>query len=374
MPGVVAATPPDLNIPPSQHKVDVSIIDTTAVITNMPTGLFMTPAIPGFDTFQAPCYGFLIKHSNPDKPSKYDHLLFDLGVRKDWQNGPKVMVDQQKQVGYGLKVDNDVAGILRENGDDPAKVGGIIWSHYHFDHTGDPSTFPPSTDLIVGPGFIARFVPGYPTVPDSSVDERAWKDRHLREIDFETEGQGLKLGGYKALDFYGDGSFFLIDSPGHATGHMCGLARTSANPPEFIVMGGDIAHHGGEFRPTKWLPLPENVQPSPLVAPYAKFASVCPGSLFEAIHPKKSSTEPFMLANGPIHDDAGVAVESLEKFTEFDAQENVFAMIAHDRSLLDVVEFYPKHANGWREKGWKEQGRWRFLKDFNTSVETKEAE
>ncbi len=132
MPGVVAATPPDLNIPPSQHTVDVSIIDTTAVITNMPTGLFMTPAIPGFDTFQAPCYGFLIKHSNPEKPSKYDHLLFDLGVRKDWQNGPKVMVDQQKQVGYGIKVDNDVAGILRENGDDPAKVGGIIWSHYHF--------------------------------------------------------------------------------------------------------------------------------------------------------------------------------------------------------------------------------------------------
>lgn len=80
-----------------------------------------------------------------------------------------------------------------------------------------------------------------------------------------------------------------------------------------------------------------------------------------------------MLANGPIHDDAGVAVESLERFTEFDAQDNVFAMIAHDRSLLDVVECYPKPANGWRQKGWKEQGRWRFLTDFDTSVETKEA-
>ncbi|TKA65209.1 hypothetical protein B0A55_09010 [Friedmanniomyces simplex] len=361
MPRVAAAPPPDLNIPPSQHTVNVSFIDTTGVVGDMPASLFMTPPIPGFNSLQAPCYSFLIKHRNSDKPSKYDHLLFDLGIRKDFENGPKVVVDQQKQVKYSVKVEKNVVDILREHGDDPAKIGGIIWSHYHFDRIGDPSTFPTSTDLIVGPGFKARFVPGYPTVPDTPVPESAWKDRHLREIDFETEGQGLQIGGYKAFDFYGDGSFYLIDSPGHATGHVCGLARTSADPPEFIIMGGDIAHHGGEFRPTKWLPLPDDIQPSPLVAPYAKAASVCPGSLFEAIHPKRSSTEPYMLPNGPIHDNAETAVESLDKFTEFDAQENVFAMIAHDESLLDVVEFYPKPANGWREKGWKEQGRWRFL-------------
>jgi hypothetical protein len=36
-------------------------------------------------------------------------------------------------------------------------------SHWHFDHTGDPSGFPPSVDLIVGPGFKDAFLPGYPT-------------------------------------------------------------------------------------------------------------------------------------------------------------------------------------------------------------------
>ena len=224
--------------------------------------------------------------------------------------------------------------------------------------------------MIVGPSFKDRFVPGYPTVPDSSVHEGAWEGRNLREIDFKTEGRGLTIGRYNAFDFYDDGSFYLIDSPGHATGHICGLARTSADPPEFIIMGGDIAHHGGEFRPTKWLPIPDDIQPSPLVAPYSRSAPVCPGSVFEAIHPNPGSNEPYMQPKGPIHDDTEGVIVSLEKFTEFDAQDNIFAMIAHDGSLLDVVDFYPKPANEWRKKGWKEQGKWRFLRDFNTTVET----
>lgn len=321
----------------------------------------------GHEKLQACCYSFLIKHNSPDGTDKYDHLLFDLGIRKDFENSPKAIVDRVKHGGFDVKVEKNVADILQSNGDDPKKVGGIIWSHYHWDHTGDPATFPPSTDLIVGPGFKDRFVPGWPTNEDCPVDEGAYKDRNLREIDFTTEGKGLKLGQYEAFDFYGDGSFYLVNSPGHATGHICSLARTSADPPEFIIMGGDIAHHGGEFRPTQWLPLPENIEPNPTVAPYTKNAPVCPGSMFEAVHPEKSSTKPFTQPNGPIHDDKVKSVESLAKFQEFDAQDNVLAMIAHDSTLYDIVDFYPKPANGWRQEGWKEQGRWRFLNDFDTS-------
>ncbi|KAK6398241.1 hypothetical protein LTR65_003321 [Meristemomyces frigidus] len=359
-----AQPPPELNIPHSQHTVDVSIIDTTGYVSNLPIEAFMKPSIPGYDLMEdVPCYSFLVEHNNPEAKSKYDHLLFDLGVRKDWENGPKAVVDQVKGGGFKVEVEKNVVDILRDNEDDPQNAG-------RQDHTGDPSTFPPSTDLIVGPGFKDRFGAAYPTITDSPVHASAWKDRNLREIDFDTESQALMLGPFRALDLYGDGSFYLIDSPGHATGHMCGLARTSADPPQFIIMGGDIAHHGGEFRPTQWLPLPGDVQPNPLVAPYAKNTPVCPGSLFEAIHPKRSSTEPFMQAEGPFHEDAKLVKESIAKWEEFDAQDNVFAVIAHDHTLLDVVEFYPKPANDWKEKGWKEQGRWRFLSDFDTSVET----
>lgn len=132
-------------------------------------------------------------------------------------------------------------------------------------------------------------------------------------------------------------------------------------------MGGDIAHHGGEFRPTEYLPLPENINPNPLEAPFAKHASVCPGHIFEAIHPTHSSTEPFMYPNGAVHSDAAQAQESLVKYEEFDAHEDVFAVIAHDAALLDVVEFYPKSANDWRAEGWKAEALWRFLRDFDTT-------
>ena len=96
---------------------------------------------------------------------------------------------------------------------------------------------------------------------------------------------------------------------------------------------------------------------------------MCLGAIFEAIHPKRSSTEPFTQPTGPIHDNPEMACESVGKWTEFDAQDNIFAMIAHDMSLSDVVEFYPKPATGWKQKGWMEQGRWRFLRDFDTGSE-----
>ncbi|KAK3714720.1 hypothetical protein LTR37_007700 [Vermiconidia calcicola] len=363
-----ATPPPDLKIPSSNHTIRVSVIDTTAHV-NVPVNRFMGPPIHGHETLAAPCYGFLIEHDNPAAKTKYDTLLFDIGVRLDFMNGPKVVVDQLKAFGVKVEVQKDVVEILRENGQDVAKVGGIIWSHWHWDHTGDPSTFPWSTDLIVGPGFGEAFTPAYPTVEESPVDERAWEGRTLREINFDIEGKGLKIGQYKAFDFYGDGSYYLLDTPGHAVGHMCGLARTSARPPEFIFMGGDIAHHGGEFRPTKFVPLPENIVPNPLVAPFSRQTSACPGHLFENLHPQKSSTEPFYKPTlEGVHKDGQEAKESIDKMGEFDAHDNIFVNIAHDSSLYDMVEFYPKVANGWSQKRWKEEGRWRFLRDFDTGA------
>ncbi len=33
------------------------------------------------------------------------------------------------------------------------------------------------------------------------------------------------------------------------------------------------------------------------------------------------------------------------------------------------MEFFPKGADGWCEKGWKERVRWVFLRDFRGAVE-----
>lgn len=365
--------PPDLNIPYSTSTVSISIIDTTAHLS-LPASMFMEPQVPGYNTLTAPCYVFLIKHTptNPTStstPSKHNTLLFDLGVRLDWQNSPTPVVEMVRPHAHNLHITKDVATILCENNQPLDKIGAIIWSHAHFDHTGDPATFPPTTDLIVGPGFRAASLPAWPSNQTSPIDERAWQGRTLREIDFEAEGNGLRIGKFAALDFYGDGSFYLLDTPGHADGHMCALARTTAEPEAtFVFLGGDVAHQAGEFRPTVYLPLPERIEPSPHDAPFSGKPSFCPGEIFQAIHPRKSRTEPFFkpaTAEDAPHLDAAEAKRSIDKMTEFDACEDVFSVIAHDQSLFDVVDFYPKLANEWKAKGWGREGRWRFLNEFD---------
>lgn len=36
----------------------------------------------------------------------------------------------------------------------------------------------------------------------------------MTEITFEEEGKKLKLGNYNAIDYFDDGSFYLLDCPG----------------------------------------------------------------------------------------------------------------------------------------------------------------
>lgn len=348
--------PPALNIPHSDSTVEVSIIDTTCHLS-LPSSLFVEPEL--FKNITAPAYAFLIKH-------KDDTILFDLGIRKDWENGPTPVVEMVRPHADKLHIEKDVATILRENGQALEDVSAIIWSHAHFDHTGDPDTFPPTTDLIVGPGFKAAFPSAFPTIPDSRVDERAWSNRSLREIDFAASS-GLRIGQFEAFDYYGDGSFYLLNTPGHFTGHICALARTTTNPPTFMFLGGDIAHQAGEFRPTPYMPLPASITPNPLQRPFAAQQSFCPGDVFQAMHPSKSATEPFLrpsTAAHAAHLDSGETLRSIEKLMEFDADESVFSVIAHDMSIFDVVEFYPRKANEWKVKGWGREGRWRFLREF----------
>jgi glyoxylase-like metal-dependent hydrolase (beta-lactamase superfamily II) len=51
------------------------------------------------------------------------------------------------------------------------KVSYDLFSHWHWDHIGDPSSFPSTTELIVGQGFSDVMLPGYPSNPDSPIRE-----------------------------------------------------------------------------------------------------------------------------------------------------------------------------------------------------------
>jgi len=70
--------------------------------------------------------------------------------------------------------------------------------------------FPPSTSIVVGPGFKAapNLLPGYPLKQESPVLADAFAGRELVEIDFSKSA--LTIGGYRAFDFFEDGSFYIL--------------------------------------------------------------------------------------------------------------------------------------------------------------------
>lgn len=365
---MAAKTPPTTNVPESSTTVQVSAIDSTMFMEGFKCGQLWEPAIKGFDRFKGGTWAFLIEHPSGRK------LLYDLGLRKDFLNLPPALGMKQlldSGVIAELRVEKNVADILTKGGLDLNDVEGIIWSHFHFDHTGDVSTFPKTTKLIVGPGTKSNFMPGYPTDPSAHTLDSDFEGRTVEEVDFSQDG--MQLGRFQAVDWFGDGSFYLLDSPGHTIGHINALARTNASPSSsFIHMCGDAVHHAGEMRPTSFLPLPDSIEPSPVPHLHSE---ACPGHMFASVLRNGSRTDHILEA---VDFTAGQNIErkyagmydnialrdSVRKTEELDADADVFTVMAHDWTLKGVIPEWPESLNGWKERQWKQSTRWKFLADF----------
>lgn len=119
--------PPDLSIPPSTSTVNIHVINTTSHISKIPTSLFVEPQYKGFEFLDCPAYSFLIEH-----PPTGRKFLFDLGVRKDWQNYSARIASRIKDEGWTVEVEKGVAEILQEGGVMPGDIEGIIWRSVTF--------------------------------------------------------------------------------------------------------------------------------------------------------------------------------------------------------------------------------------------------
>lgn len=115
---------------------------------------------------------------------------------------------------------------LHQGGYDVLRIKQIIISHQHFDHVGDLGTLRDIQPLVVvGPGTLDRIGPGYPEKADSTWPAEWLKDLNivdLANLD-QLDGQGKGVGKRtweqvacydKAIDWFGDGSIWIIDAPG----------------------------------------------------------------------------------------------------------------------------------------------------------------
>ena len=136
-------------------------------------------------------------------------------------------------------------------------------------------------------------------------------------------------------------------------------------------MGGDISNHPGEFRPSKQIPLPALISPNPF---NGSLSMPCPGHIFDKILPEGCCDSPFYrIGTWPdgelCVEDLPAALESHRKLRLVDAQDTqVFVILAHDETVGDVIDLFPKSVNSWKQQGWAEKARWMFLRDFKEAV------
>ncbi|KAL4864571.1 hypothetical protein BDV12DRAFT_200996 [Aspergillus spectabilis] len=339
-----------ISLPNGTISVEVGVIDSTTRMT-LPASHLLAPT-PGLNEINltAPSHSFFIQH-----PSGRI-LLFDLGLRKDWWNLTPTTAQFLDTAGWKVEVGKNVSEILQESGISLADIEAVIWSHHHFDHVGDMTTFPFSTKVIVGPGFKEHYLPSFPTDPKSTLLEEQWKGRELYELSF---GDQLHIGEFNAVDYFGDGSFYILDSPGHTYGHIAALARVTADGNDapansFVFMGGDTCHFAGQLRPTTESPLPPDIAQD-----IQLHVATCPGAIMERLLADRSRPLFEMPEANAV--DVEIAHQSIHKLQAFDRLDNVWVIIAHDESLLDQIDFHPTSINDWRQKGCGEKTRWKFL-------------
>ncbi|KAF5379605.1 hypothetical protein D9757_009218 [Collybiopsis confluens] len=223
--------------PKSNSTVSVKAFDVGAPNCSIPAPLFIDPVNPGKEKLYVPAYAFLIEHHDSKRK-----IMFDLGPMKDFSKLAPAMQGMLAHGGFDIRVEHDITEQLQAGGISLNEIDTVVWSHSHFDHTGDMSLWPATTKLVIGKGTDRRV---YPEVPDAALIESDYAGREVVELDLDKDG--LTIGGTAAHDFFGDGSFYLLDMPGHWPGHLVGLARVKSS--SFVLLGADTCHHVGQLRP-----------------------------------------------------------------------------------------------------------------------------
>lgn len=212
----------------------------------LPEALFVTDPTPDLRV-TVPSLCFFIRHPTAT-------LVFDLGLKRDLSAYPPAQHAHISQRHPIISLP-DVAEHLRSAKIDPTKdVDYVMLSHVHWDHVGTPADFP-NAKFVVGSGTLHLLEHGAPNYPADTFDTNLLVRDRTYELPPTTESavgtpgpQQLghlnwePLGGIfpNAIDFFGDGSMYVIDSPGHLYGHVNLLARVSAN--KWLYLGGDCCH------------------------------------------------------------------------------------------------------------------------------------
>lgn len=112
------------------------------------------------------------------------------------------------------------------------KLAGVLLTHLHADHVMGLPDVPRGTPLYVGPGETReRALMNIFVQP--LIDDYLAGHAPLHELAFAKGAPG------DVLDLFGDGSLWVLHTPGHTPGSVAYLARTVTGP---VLFAGDTCH------------------------------------------------------------------------------------------------------------------------------------
>lgn len=117
----MAAAKPHFKVPAGNTAVAVRMINPVnfgpAILTR-----FVLPQVPHVEKKRpGPCLTFLLEHPSGRK------LVFDLGIRKDYQNYSPTIANYIPTTNYTIEVTKNVADILDENDIPISSIEAVIW-------------------------------------------------------------------------------------------------------------------------------------------------------------------------------------------------------------------------------------------------------
>ncbi|KAI9808857.1 MAG: hypothetical protein M1827_007180 [Pycnora praestabilis] len=274
----------------SSEQTYVSVHALSAGFLTLPEHLFVQPSKPE-NRKTVPSLSFLIQHQPTGSDAPPTRVVFDLGLRRD-PDGYIAPIRKHILTRQPMTTVPDVTSSLAEGQLRPEDIDYVFLSHVHWDHVGTPSDFTTSK-FIVGHGSIKLLQSG----GDTSTGGHAHFESDLLPLDRTIElsptskihsngtnnhisnginGDGaIGTNGHSnngisgtnghtsssqpsrttdlsnaqwhslahfphAIDFFFDGSLYIIDAPGHLQGHINLLARTG--PQSWVYLGGDACH------------------------------------------------------------------------------------------------------------------------------------
>jgi glyoxylase-like metal-dependent hydrolase (beta-lactamase superfamily II) len=124
-------------------------------------------------------------------------------------------------------------------------------SHLHWDHIGDPALFQSANIILGADAKSALATDVYPANPLGTILQFP-ADSKITFVNFDpadTPGRILSpfMSFDRALDFFGDGTLYLVDAPGHYKGHIAALVRVA--PGTFVFLGADTCHNRQCYTP-----------------------------------------------------------------------------------------------------------------------------